>query len=263
MDAKSLAPHLQALAELGILFRGLVHDVAGPLNTNIQATRDLETYLRGLDEFLQGLFDDSPDSQEVSDHVRGLMLVMYERLSFLHTSHTHMSQLIDATRHYASHHNEQAEEFDLVLQLRRALTLAHAKLALIDWKAEHPESLRMFGQPAEIMRVMLNLFNNAYEAAHDPKKIRIRLVPEAHDGRPGVRFEVEDNGGGIPPELEEKIFELFFTTKAHRGGTGLGLAIADRIVRYHQGRWLMGRSEELGGARIGFWIPLNEVEAHD
>ena len=110
---------------------------------------------------------------------------------------------------------------------------------------------------------MMNLFNNAFEAACSPKKVRIHLVQERYGSREGVRFEVEDNGGGIAPDLEEKIFDLFFTTKAHSGGTGLGLTIADRIVRYHKGRWLLGRSEELGGARIGFWIPLNEVEAHD
>ena len=263
MDAKTLAPHLQALAELGILFRGLVHDVAGPLHTNIQAAHDIEAKVRELDGFLREMFAESTEAQEIAQHVEQLFESMYEKLAFLHTSHTHMSQLIDATRHYASHHDEGSELFDLVLQLRRALTLAHAKLAWIDWKAVHPKELQVFGQPAEILRVILNLFNNAYDAAQAPKRIHIRMEAEAYQGKEGVLFEVEDNGPGIPAGVQEKMFDLFFTTKGHRDGTGLGLTIADRIVRYHHGHWRLGHSQDLGGARIGFWIPMHEVKAHD
>ena len=263
MDAKTLAPHLQALAELGILFRGLVHDVAGPLHINIQAARDIEGKVRELDHFLRTLFAESSESGDIAHHVEKLFQSVYEKLAYLHTSHTHMSHLVDATRHYASHHDETAETFDLVLQLRRALTLAHAKLALIDWKSQHPKELWVWGQAAEILRVMLNLFQNAYDAARDPKRIHIRIEATDYQGHAGVVFAVEDNGPGISPEVREKMFDLFFTTKGHRGGTGLGLAIADRIVQFHHGHWLIERSEELGGARIGFWIPLEEVKAHD
>ncbi|NUM44955.1 MAG: response regulator [Anaerolineales bacterium] len=87
----------------------------------------------------------------------------------------------------------------------------------------------------QLDNVFSNLIKNAWEAmkGQETPHIWVRaLIPE-----PGfVRVEVEDNGPGIPPELLEKIWVSFFTTKGGQGGTGLGLAACMEIVRQTGGK---------------------------
>jgi signal transduction histidine kinase len=64
---------------------------------------------------------------------------------------------------------------------------------------------------------------------------------------------VIDNGPGVPPEIVERAFESFVTTKD--GGTGLGLAIVKRIVELHGGAAELAPAPG-GGTRASFWIPI-------
>jgi signal transduction histidine kinase len=73
-----------------------------------------------------------------------------------------------------------------------------------------------------------------------------------------VEIRVCDNGPGIPPEAEGKVFEPYFTTKAQ--GTGLGLAIAYRIVAEHGGV-IDADNHPDGGARVRVRLPLDADEA--
>jgi two-component system sensor kinase len=74
-------------------------------------------------------------------------------------------------------------------------------------------------------QVIINLVQNAIEAMVNGGIIKISI--HAEEGQ--VNLEIQDNGPGIPPEIREKIFELFFTTK--KEGTGLGLPICRKILQ--------------------------------
>ena len=67
------------------------------------------------------------------------------------------------------------------------------------------------------------------------------------------RIAVNDNGPGIPPDLRERVFRPFFTSK--RNGTGLGLALVQKIIVFHNGRVAAGASPE-GGASLQITLPL-------
>ena len=69
-----------------------------------------------------------------------------------------------------------------------------------------------------------------------------------------IQIEVTDNGPGIPPDLIDRIFSPFFTTKPQ--GTGLGLAIVRKIVDAHDGRIDVSARPE-GGTRFGVTLPVN------
>lgn len=88
--------------------------------------------------------------------------------------------------------------------------------------------------PGMLHQAVLNLAVNAIEASHEQGEVTI-LAYETQDGEhaAGV-IEVRDAGSGIPPELQERVFQPFFTTKA--SGTGLGLAVAASIINGHDGR---------------------------
>ena len=82
----------------------------------------------------------------------------------------------------------------------------------------------------ELMRLVLqNLLLNAAQAMRHPGTIAVGVTREG----PAVRVTVTDSGGGVPPEIADRIFEPFVTTK--NGGTGLGLAVSRRIARLHGG----------------------------
>lgn len=83
----------------------------------------------------------------------------------------------------------------------------------------------------KIQQVLLNLLNNAADAS--PPGGVVRLVALAADG--WYRLEVTDHGDGIPEQLQQMIFDLFFTTKPAGEGTGVGLAICKSIVELHGG----------------------------
>lgn len=89
------------------------------------------------------------------------------------------------------------------------------------------------GRETQISQVLLNLLNNSYDAiAHYPKKwIEIKVKDEGEF----IEILVSDCGPGIPPEIQKKIFQPFFTTKEIGKGTGMGLSISIGIVQAHRG----------------------------
>jgi two-component system, OmpR family, sensor kinase len=108
--------------------------------------------------------------------------------------------------------------------------------------------------PDRLAQVLHNLAQNA--VAHTPEGGLVRLSAAAN-GR-YVRFAVEDDGPGIPPDQRDRIFDRFHRADVSRarttGGSGLGLAIARALVEAHGGRIRAGASPE-GGARLEFDLP--------
>jgi signal transduction histidine kinase len=95
--------------------------------------------------------------------------------------------------------------------------------------------------PQEITRVLLNLISNGFYAA-TKRKAELRdgyepaLVAATKDLGDRVEIRIRDNGGGIPPDVKDKMFNPFFTTKPPGQGTGLGLSLShDIVVKQHSG----------------------------
>lgn len=105
--------------------------------------------------------------------------------------------------------------------------------------------------PVRITEVLTNLLQNAI--THSPTgsvvKVSLEYVKE------GVRFEVHDQGSGIPPNAVDHIFDRFVTS-ADRGGTGLGLAIAKRLVDAHGGSLVVAETSA-AGTTMRFALPID------
>ena len=109
-----------------------------------------------------------------------------------------------------------------------------------------PPDLPLLGADQhQLTQVFCNLLINAYEALDGRGRIEITarlahnagdgaLLPDGHLPVPTVIVDVSDDGPGMLPDIAEKIFNPFFTTKAQ--GSGLGLAIVRKIVDAHEGR---------------------------
>jgi len=109
------------------------------------------------------------------------------------------------------------------------------------------------GYGSELNQVWANLLDNAADALDGKGEITIRTRSGEQDS---VFVEVEDNGPGIPPEIQSKVFESFFTTKPPGKGTGLGLDISYNIVvSKHRGD--MKLYSEPGSTRFEVRLPVN------
>jgi len=134
------------------------------------------------------------------------------------------------------------------------LMLHQFELNQIQYVEELAEDLpEIQGDPAQIQQVLIILLANASEAIGQGGEIRLRTA--AVDAGEGIWIEVQDNGPGVPPELMEKIFEPFFSTKENQHRTGLGLAVAKGIVDRHGGA-LTVESQPGAGAKFTVQLPL-------
>ena len=114
--------------------------------------------------------------------------------------------------------------------------------------------------PQEMTRVFLNLFSNGFYAANKGARdsgngaFRPTLAVTTREVGEAVEITVRDNGTGIPPEIRDRLFQPFFTTKPTGEGTGLGLSISYDIVTQQHGGTITVDSDP--GAYTAFTIRL-------
>lgn len=122
---------------------------------------------------------------------------------------------------------------DLVAELTHTLEpLARARQIDFD-SACDCGTLSLYGDRKALGGALTNLLENAIQATEAGGRVSCEAHREQSAAGDSVRFVVRDSGRGIPPELQERLFEPFFTTRAE--GTGLGLAIARGVARGHGG----------------------------
>jgi signal transduction histidine kinase len=116
---------------------------------------------------------------------------------------------------------------------------------------------RIQGDPHQLRQVVTNLLTNAFEALGGRGRVDIKAVETMEDlgdaAQPMVILEVVDDGPGVTPEVKERMFGPFFTTKPQ--GTGLGLAIVRKIIDAHDGR-IDVESRPGSGARFRVTLPI-------
>jgi signal transduction histidine kinase len=110
------------------------------------------------------------------------------------------------------------------------------------------------GDEVLLRQVVGNLVRNAVEACEGANVIAaVRIEGRVEPGDQVCVLTVDDNGPGIPPDVRERIFQPFYTTRDR--GTGLGLAIVQKLVVLHNGR-IAAQESAAGGARLQVSLPL-------
>jgi two-component system nitrogen regulation sensor histidine kinase NtrY len=127
---------------------------------------------------------------------------------------------------------EVLEAQDLLDNVRRLLRAQIEEQALSVIVSVDPSDLTLTADCDLLDQVLINLALNAIQAVEDQTEARIELRAYV-DRRSQPVIQVEDNGPGIPPDVQEKIFVPFFTTK--EDGSGIGLSLSRQIMRLHGG----------------------------
>jgi signal transduction histidine kinase len=206
---------------------GLAHEIRNPLG-------GIQLYASMLAQDVADRPESLTTVRKISDGVRRLEALVGQVLQF--------SREITA----------QAEPVDLRQVVEQAVELAGARpaKAAVDFVLEGEPHVRVIADPLLMGQAVLNLLLNAAEAietgAAGTVTVRFRRPPDGSDARQ-FHLSVTDTGKGIAPDVLDRIFNPFFTTKDT--GTGLGLAIVHRIVEAHDGM-ILATNEPGGGAKF-------------
>lgn len=142
--------------------------------------------------------------------------------------------LVKALKSYTHVDDETLSLTSLEEDLNNTLIILHNKIKrAITVEKDFDDLPQVRCYPDKLNQVWTNLIHNSIQAMRGDGKITLRLKKVDEEW---LRVDVEDNGPGIPEEIQEKIFEPYFTTKSKGEGTGLGLSICRQIVDAHQGR---------------------------
>jgi two-component system, NtrC family, sensor kinase len=236
----------EKMASLGQLTAGIAHEIKNPLNfVNNFANLSVEL----LDELKEmarpaivGLADDeradideivgilTGNLEKIAEHGRradGIVRSMLEhsRGGSGERREVDLNGLVEEALNLAYHGaRAQDQSFNITLERDFAPGMAPIELA-----------------PQDVTRVLLNLIGNGFYAANKRPRdgaepnFRPTLKVATHDLGDAVEIRIRDNGTGIAPEIRDKLFQPFFTTKPTGEGTGLGLSISWDIVTQQHG----------------------------
>jgi len=149
-----------------------------------------------------------------------------------------MVTIADAFSRFADMPNSKREEFDVKALLERTIAI----FSNLNIDLEGPDGdVLVSADKNQLLRVFNNLIKNAWQSVPEERdpKITIRL----NETDENVQIEIEDNGSGIDPEKQERVFEPSFTTKST--GMGLGLAMSQNIIEGLKGKiWFETKAEK-------------------
>ncbi len=236
----------EKLAALGELTAGVAHEIKNPLNfvKNFSEVSSelIEEIVELIGESEDGVLskDQREEIGEIFDDLTGNLKLIHdhgERANRIVTDMLKMGRG-QAQREAADINRLVDEHVALAYHSARA-TDPNFNLTIEKDYADDLEPLEVVTQ--DVGRVFLNLVGNACYATDERRRIgddedyMPTLTVTTRKMDDGVEVRVRDNGNGIPPDVVDKIFNPFFTTKPTDQGTGLGLALSADIVREHGG----------------------------
>jgi len=165
------------------------------------------------------------------------------------------ASIVDGLKRFSVLDGEERESVAISSIVERAIHWVRTGMKLdFDVVFQDCPGCTVMGNAGQLLQVLMNLIQNAYDAATTPggptPKLRIGASREDN----WVVISLHDNGPGIEPQVMSRIFEPFFTTKPVGKGTGLGLSIGYGIVKRHGGS-LSAHNHPQGGAEFVLRLP--------
>ncbi len=178
---------------------------------------------------------------------------VYDLLEEVGKSAEAMSDIVKAVKTYSYLDQAPIQEVDVVESLENTLVLLRPKItAGITITRDYADDVpRIEAYGSELNQVWTNLIDNAIDALAGQGELTLR----AFTAESVVTVEVVDDGPGIPPEIQPRIFEPFYTTKAPGIGTGLGLHVSYNIV-VHKHRGQLQVASKPGETRLRVILPI-------
>ena len=265
----------EKMASLGLLSAGIAHEIQNPLNFVINFSKMSLKLLEDMKDILDGCKDkldedDAADLQDMSEDlqenlnkiqehgeraisiIRGILLQSRGKAG--EKLPVDLGQLVHEYV-WLSYHAMRANDKNFNVSIQEDIQENLPKVMLI---------------PQDISRAVLNVMNNAFYTVKErtglegegyKPTVTVKVSLEEKGGSEAeARVVLTDNGMGMTPEVKEKMFENFFTTKPAGQGTGLGMGITYDIITKNHGGQLLVESQPKVGSTFTFIIPVKIVK---
>jgi len=227
----------ERLAAVGVLVSGVAHELNNPLQAILGTAELIERHRELTPEALEEVAFVKIQSGRAREIIRNL-----SRFSSQQSGPPTLVDLGDVV----------AE----VVQLRRR-DLDNSSILL---DVQLGTTRKVYANFTEVEQVVLNFVINAQQSIETAGRTKGRILIRVFDAGKKVRLEVQDDGPGVLPDDEPKLFQPFFTTKPVGKGTGLGLSVSYGIIESYGG--VIGHhGNEWGGATFFFELPVSEGAA--
>lgn len=252
--------HSEKMASLGRLVAGVAHELNNPISFVFGNVHVLQRYGARLSRYLEAVHQlELPaqvqalrDELRIDHIVNDLPSLMEGTLEGAQRT----TDIVAGLKRFSTVAPEEVTDLELNAVVQRAIHWVKKGTAPrfeIHWT--RGQDCYVNGNAGQLLQVMMNLIQNAYDAATtDESRVPQLHITSAQDAV-SVKLCFTDNGTGIAPEDLPRIFDPFFTTKSVGKGTGLGLSISYGIVKQHAGQ-LTAENLPKGGARFTLVLPL-------
>jgi PAS domain S-box-containing protein len=233
-EAQADLAHVSRMTAMGELTASLAHEVNQPITAAVN----------GASTCVRWLTREEPDLGEAREAALGVI-----------RNAKRAAEIINRIRSISRKGESKRQLADVNELIREMIALlrSEAKRYSISFRTElNAELPKVMADTVQVQQVLMNLIMNGIDAMKGVDQERELTVRSQWAQDRMLMISVSDTGVGLPPELADRIFDAFFTTKSH--GMGMGLRISRSIVESHGGRlWAAGHSPH--GASFQFTLP--------
>ena len=228
--------HTARLASIGAMATCIIHEIKNPL-----------TAINGFTDLIVNVAKDLPSAQKWAKDIR--------------RSSGRLSEIVQMMRRSARKEREEvSEEININQSIQDACLLYKGRLRDENINLELdlvPSSKPIWGNEIQIESVIQNLISNAIDSFEGESNEATRqIIVKSSTEDKGIKLVCEDTGSGMSKQVQEKVFDPFFSTKDKTKGTGLGLAIIGDIVKSHRGSIDL-ISAEGKGTTVSVFLPFD------
>lgn len=259
-DAQTKLVHSAKMTSLGQLVAGVAHELNNPIGFIYSNTSHLKDYSEKLFKIIEEIEKNPDNSEKIKEEYE--FSYIKKDLPLLIKSCQDGAQrtrdIVIGLRNFSRLEESQLKEIDLQESIETTLDLLQGEIKnRIKINRQYENIPKVFCYASQINQVLMNLLSNAVHAINGNGQIWIATtVIKATASEQGkVQISIQDSGVGMSPEVIDKIYEPFFTTKDVGQGTGLGLSISYGIIQNHGGD-IQVKSEKGIGTEFIVTIPL-------
>ncbi len=243
--------HADRLASLGTLAAGTAHELNNPTAVIRGNIGTLRLYWKSVTRILERYVESEEDQR-----VGVVLEEMPKLLDGMTRATARIADIVSGLLRFGARRQADKKPIDVARLITESLELTHNRLKYgATVTQDISAAATIMGNATELSQVFVNLLTNAADAISEQATATIRITTWITNGK--LAIALDDNGPGIPKELETRITQPFFTTKPIGKGTGLGLPICIGIIEDHGGT-LQFSNRASGGFRARIELPLYE-----
>lgn len=259
----------EKLASLGQMVAGVAHEIKNPVGCILGNTKFLSNYYQDLFKLLNAYAEkivgknDDDDIENVKSEIEFdfVQKDLPELIQSIQISAERLNQLISSLKNFSYMNESQPRQADIHECIDSTLLILKSRLKpQITVIKNYGKLPLLHCYSGQLSQVFMNLLSNAIDAIEENKNEQnksptIWITTEVKQ-KNYISIKIIDNGTGIPIEIQDKIFNNFFTTKPVGKGTGLGLTISYQIVTEKHGGQLSVNSTPGNGTQFEILLPI-------